>query len=133
LVKKVIFSMMLFLLLDCLGLAQNAPQKKPTPPQSPGTSDLVDGLAQRLSRELNVKTVIGEPIKAGAVTIIPILTVDIKFGGAAVAAPAGSNAPQRPMPPAGLFYMTGEARPLGFVAITKKGTRFIDLVKPNGK
>ena len=131
--KKVIFSMMFFLLVSCLGMAQNAPQRKSQPAQPPSTSDLVDGMAQRLSHDLNVKTVIGEPIKIGTVTLIPILMIDVKFGSAATTVPSGSTAPQNAVPPANLFYMTGEAKPLGFVAITKKGTRFINLVKSDAK
>jgi hypothetical protein len=130
LAKKVILSMVFFLLVDCLGMAQNAPQKKSQPAQPP---DLVDGMAQRLSHDLDVKTVIGEPIKVGSVTLIPILMIDVKFGSAATAAPSGATAPQSAVPPANLFYMSGEARPLGFVAITKKGTRFINLVKSAAK
>jgi len=125
--------MLLFLLINCFGMAQNAPQKKLPSAQTQGTSDFVDGMAQRLSHDLNVKTVIGEPIKVGSVTIIPILMMDLKFGSAATTAPGGSTAPQSAVPPANLFYMSGEARPLGFVAITKKGTRFINLVKSTAK
>ena len=64
--------------------------KKAQPVQPPGTSDLVDGIAQRLSRDLNVRTVIGEPIKVGSVTLIPILMIDVKFGSAATKVPSGT-------------------------------------------
>lgn len=79
-------------------------------------------MAQRIGDELHVKTVIGEPLKAGSVTIIPIMMINVGFGGGgAVMGGAG-------------FYMSGEARPLGFVAVTKKGTRFIAVGKiPHGK
>ncbi len=131
--KKIIFSMMFFLLVGSLAMAQNAPQKKAQPVQPPGTSDLVDSLAQRLGHDLNVKTVIGEPIKVGSVTLIPILMIDLKFGSAATKAPSGASAPQTAKSQANLFWMSGEARPLGFVAITGKGTRFINLVKSGTK
>ena len=131
--KKIIFAMMFFLLVGSLAIAQNAPQKKARPVQPPGTSDLVDSLAERLSHDLNVKTVIGEPIKVGSVTLIPILMIDLKFGSAATKAPSGTSAPQTAKSQANLFCMSGEARPLGFVAITGKGTRFINLVKSETK
>jgi uncharacterized spore protein YtfJ len=130
---KIIFSMIFFLLLECLGTAQNAPQKKPQTSQPPGTADLADSMAQRLGRELDVKTVIGEPIKVGSVTLIPIFMTDIKFGSAATTAPSEAPTPQGAVPPANLFYMSGQARPLGFVAITRKGTRFINVSKPTPK
>ena len=131
--KKIIFAMMFFLLVGSLAIAQNAPQKKARPVQPPGTSDLVDSLAERLSHDLNVKTVIGEPIKVGSVTLIPILMIDLKFGSAATKKLSGASAPQTAKSQANLFCMSGEARPLGFVAITGKGTRFINLVKSETK
>ncbi len=132
--KKIILSMMFFLLVGSLGMAQNAPQRKAQPIQPPGTSDLVDALAQRLSHDLNVKTVIGEPIKVGSVTLIPILMIDVKFGSAASKAPSGATtAPQSAQSQASLFYISGKARPLGFVAITGKGTRFINLARSDVK
>jgi uncharacterized spore protein YtfJ len=129
LAKKVLFSIVLFLLVECLGIAQNTPQNKSRPAQPPDTADFVDQMAQRLSRDLNVKTVIGEPIKVGSVTLIPILQIDTKFGSAGTTGPSGANAPKGAVPAANLFYMSGEARPLGFVAITKKGTHFIHVAK----
>ncbi len=131
--KKIIPSIMFLLLVGSLGMAQNAPQQKAKPVPPPSTSELVDGMAQRLSRDLNVRTVIGEPIKVGSVTLIPILMVDLKFGSVATKVPSRATAPQSAESQANLFYMSGEARPLGFVAITGKGTRFINLVKSDAK
>lgn len=131
--KKIIPSIMFLLLVGSLGMAQNAPQQKAKPVQPPSTSDLVDGMAQRMSHDLNVRTVIGDPIKVGSVTLIPILMIDVKFGSAATKVPRGATAPQSAESHANLFYMSGEARPLGVVAITGKGTRFINLVKSDAK
>ena len=62
---------------------------------------------------------VGEAIKAGSVTLIPILMVDVNFAGAGVAGPAsGAQGIEG-------FLMSGEVRPLGFVAVTKTKTRFI--------
>ncbi len=127
--KKIIFLITFFLMLGSLGIAQNAPQQKAKPVQPPpSTSDLVEGMAQRLSHDLNVRTVIGEPIKVGSVTLIPILMLDVKFGSAATNVPSGATVQQNTQSQPNLFYLSGEARPLGFVAVTARGTRFINLV-----
>jgi len=89
--------------------------------------ELAESLAQRLGKELHMKTAVGEAVKVGSVTLIPILMVDVNFAGAGVAGqPAGAPAPDG-------FLMSGEARPLGFVAVTKKGTRFISAITPPAK
>jgi len=49
--KKIMPSIMLLLLLG--SLAQNAPQQKAKPVQPPSTSDLVEDMAQLLSRDLS--------------------------------------------------------------------------------
>jgi uncharacterized spore protein YtfJ len=128
LARKVISSIIVLLLLGYFGIAQNAPQQK-TKPAPQGASEFIDSMAQRLSHDLNVKTVIGEPIKVGSVTLIPILMIDVKLGAAAAKPPSAATAPQNPASQANLVYMSGEARPLGFVAITGTGTRFISVVK----
>ena len=98
-------------------IAQTRPEKPAAATQPAG--DLANSLAERLSQQLHVKTFTGDPIKAGSVTLIPILTVDINFAGGA---PAGANAPA-----IDAFLMSGEARPVGFVAITPKGVRLIPV------
>ena len=127
--KQIIPLIIFLLLVSSFGMTQNAPQQKAKPVQPPSATDLVDAMAQRLSHDLNVRTVVGEPIKVGSVTLIPILMVDVTFGRAATKVPGGTTVPQSAESQANLFYMSGEARPLGFVAITGKGTRFINLVK----
>ncbi len=82
-----------------------------------------------------MKTVVGEPVKVGSVTLIPIMMIDVSFGGGGMAAPGGpaAAAPQKPAMGVDGFYMSGEARVLGFVAISKKGTRFISVSKTPAK
>jgi uncharacterized spore protein YtfJ len=84
---------------------------------------LADEMAKRLMGSLQVKTVVGEPMKVGKVTLIPIMMIDIGFGG------GGGGAPQAPEMGGKGFYMSGEARPLGFVVATKAGTKFISVGK----
>jgi len=124
--RKMLLFIAAGLLLGSLALGQNPPEKKPQAPALQPAHELADALAQRLSNDLHVKTVVGEPLKVGSVTLIPIMMIDVSFGG-------GGMAPQTPAIGADGFFMSGEARPLRFVAIGKKGTRFISVVKTPAK
>jgi uncharacterized spore protein YtfJ len=95
-----------------------APVKAPLP-----MDQLVEAMTQRLANSLQVKTIVGEPIKAGKVTLVPIIMVDIGFGG------GGMSMPQSPDQGGKGFYMSGEARPLGFIVITKSGAQFVSVGK----
>lgn len=102
-----------------------SPQSKPGAQSAPApaaqpANELANELAQRLSQQLRAKTVVGDPVKAGSVTLIPILMVDVNFAGGAKPAKAQEQAIEG-------YLMNGEARPLGFVAVTSKGTRFIPV------
>jgi len=122
------------LILASLAAGQDPPQKKSQAPASQPAHELADALAQRLSNDLHVKTVVGEPLKVGSVTLIPIMMMDVSFGGGGMAAPGSpAAAAQNPAPGVDGFFMRGEARPLGFVAIGKKGTRFISVAKTSAK
>ncbi|HEY1219453.1 MAG: hypothetical protein ABSE35_00150 [Bryobacteraceae bacterium] len=123
------------LILGSLAVGQNTPGKKSQSPAAQPANELAEAMAQRLSSDLHVKTVVGEPVKVGSVTLIPIMMIDVSFGGGGVAAPGNSTAatPQSPAMGADGFFMNGEARPLGFVAISKKGTRFISVGKTPAK
>lgn len=111
-------------------------------------ADVLAGeMAKRLSDEMQVKTVVGKALTVGSVTLIPILNVEVTFGGAGLlpppsppsptspqpapaarpAAAAASKAAQSPPLSGDLFLMNGEARPLGFIVVSKQGTRFISL------
>jgi uncharacterized spore protein YtfJ len=123
------------LILASLAVGQNPPAKKsPARAVQPAT-EMADALAQRLSNDLHVKTVVGEPVKVGAITLIPIMMIDVGFGGGGMSAPGApvAAAPQNLAPGVDGFFMSGEARPLGFVAIGKKGTRFISVARPAAK
>jgi uncharacterized spore protein YtfJ len=116
------------LVLVSLAVGQTQ-EKKPQAAAVQPAAELANALAQRLSGELHVKTVVGEPLKVGSVTLIPIMMIDVNFGGVGMAAPGSptATASQNPATGADGFFMSGEARPLGFVAITRKGTRFISV------
>ena len=133
--RRIVIVIAAALLLGSFAAGQNPPEKNPQPPAAQPANELADALAQRLSNDLHVKTVVGEPVKVGSVTLIPIMMIDINFGGGGIPASAGPTASAPQNPPAGInaFFMSGEARPLGFVAISKKGTRFISVGKTPAK
>lgn len=84
---------------------------------------LANSMAARLGNDLQVKTIVGQPMKVGRVTLIPIMMIDIGFGG------GGGGAPQAPDMGGKGFYMSGEARPIGFVVVGKSGTQFLSVGK----
>ena len=86
-------------------------------------SMLTKGMTERLSDSLDIKKVVGKPIKVGNVTIVPIIMIDVGFGGGG-GGPAG-----QPQMGAHGFGFGGEARPLGFVVISKSGVKFIPVGK----
>ncbi|MGA2267186.1 MAG: hypothetical protein ABSH44_01835 [Bryobacteraceae bacterium] len=133
--RKMVIVIAAGLAFGSLAAGQNPPEKKPQAPAVQPANELADALAQRLSKDLHVKTVVGEPVKVGSLTLIPIMMIDVSFGGGGMAAPGSpaAAAPQNPAMGVDGFFMSGEARPLGFVAISKKGTRFISVAKTPAK
>ena len=123
--KTILVVLVLSLFVNSTAIAQTPPDKKSAPPpKGPLPMDqLAEAMAQRLNTSLQVKTVVGEPKKIGTMTIIPILMIDIGFGG------GGGGAPQNPDMGGKGFYMSGEVRPVGFVVVTKAGTKFISVGK----
>ena len=84
---------------------------------------LAKGMTDRLSDSLHVKKAVGKPVKVGNVTIVPIIMIDVGFGGGG-GGPAG-----QPQMGAHGFGFGGEARPLGFVVISKAGVKFVPVGK----
>lgn len=77
---------------------------------------MTDAMAGRLTKNLKVKNIVGDPIKVGKVTIIPIIMIDIGYGGGGGGPGSG-------------FYIGGEAKPLGFVVLSKTGVKFLSAGK----
>ena len=124
--SKVLAVLVIGILMCGLAIARTQTEKK-TPASQSKTPlpmyQLANEMAKRLMGSLQVKTVVGEPMKVGKVTLIPIMMIDIGFGG------GGGGAPQAPEMGGKGFYMSGEARPLGFVVATKAGTKFVSVGK----
>ena len=113
-------------LFVCVLAQGQAPSPKTLQSQSQANLpmyQLAQEMAKRLNSSLQVKTVVGEPMKVGKVTLVPIMMIDIGFGG------GGGGAPQAPEMGGKGFYMSGEARPLGFVVVSKAGTKFVSVGK----
>jgi uncharacterized spore protein YtfJ len=117
------FVLGLFLCVLAQGQAQTEKKLQPQPKTPLPMYQLAEQMAKRLNSSLQVKTVVGEPMKVGKVTLIPIMMIDIGFGG------GGGGAPQAPEMGGKGFYMSGEARPLGFVIVSKTGTKFVSVGK----
>jgi hypothetical protein len=122
---KIIIFLVVALFLFPMVFAETQTEKKPlAQPKAPlPMYQLADAMGQRLTSNLQVKTIIGSPMKVGKVTLIPILMIEIGFGG------GGGGAPQNPDLGGKGFYMKGEARPMGFVVISKQGSKFISVGK----
>ncbi len=124
--SKILAFLAMGILVCGLGQVQAQTEKKLQPGAAKAPLpmyQLADEMAKRLTSSLQVKTVVGEPVKIGKVTLIPIMMIDIGFGG------GGGGAPQAPEMGGKGFYMSGEARPLGFVVTTKTGTKFVSVGK----
>jgi uncharacterized spore protein YtfJ len=125
--EKLIVLFVTGLLLFSLASAETPGQEKTQPQAQAKTSNpvllITEAMANRLNNNLQVKNIVGQPMKVGQVTIIPILMIEVGFGG------GGGGPTQGPQTGGRGFYMSGEARPLGFVVISKAGTKFISAGK----
>ena len=113
----------LFFLVNAIGYAKEQPKKTKTVAivEHP-VSVMTQAMTERLAKKLHVKNIVGDPVKVGDMTIIPIIMIDIGYGGGEGGPPGGQQM-------GGGFYMSGEAKPLGFVIITKAGVKFISAGK----
>lgn len=118
---KLTLLILAFLFLFGVSIAQEKPKAKDASVNP--IALLTKAMTARLSDNLHVKNVVGEPVKVGNVTIVPIIMVDVGFGGGGGGPSVGTQ-----MGAHG-FYMSGEATPLGFVVISKAGAKFVPVGK----
>jgi uncharacterized spore protein YtfJ len=128
------------LALGAVALGQAPEQQGPAVSPTRAASELADSLARRVGESLHVKAVVGRSVTVGSVTLIPILRIDVNFVGGALVSPGGPStsapeaaAPQAPPGGADGFLVSGEARPLGFVVVTRQGTRFLSVAQTSAK
>jgi len=119
----IVLTMGLMLFSLAIGVSLAEEKAKVQGKQESSLSMLTKGMTTRLASNLHVKNIVGDPIKVGKVTIIPIIMIDIGFGGGG-GGPSGSQT----MGGSG-FGMGGEVKPLGFIIISKKETRFVSVGK----
>lgn len=118
-----ILSLFLLFLVGSSGFAGEQTEKTP-PKKAVNLEDPISAMTQamigQLAKNLHVKNIVGDPVKVGSMTIVPIIMIDIGYGG-------GEGGPDKMR--SGGFYMGGEARALGFVIITKKEVKFVSVGK----
>ncbi len=116
-----IISLFVFLLVASAPVLE---KKSPNiqPQQQNPIIKLTQSMTERLIKNLHIKKIVGEPIKVGSTTIIPIIMLDIGYGG-------GGGGPAGGKQMGGGFYLGGEAKPLGFIIITKSETKFVSAGK----
>ena len=118
---KVVLVFAAVFLVFGVSVAQEKP--KPEGQTISAVAMLTKGMTDRLSDSLHVKKAVGTPIKVGNVTIVPIIMIDVGFGG------GGGGPVGQPQMGAHGFGFGGEARPLGFVVISKAGVKFVPVGK----
>ena len=126
-------SLMLFFLVEGLALSQEKQQKeqpKAQFAQENPVAMMARAMTERLTKNLQVKNIVGDPIKVGNVTVIPIIMIDIGYGGGGGGGPVMQTGagPQMQMGGSG-FGMKGEAKVLGFIVLSKAGVKFIAAEK----
>ena len=116
-VLVLIISLFVFLLVASVPVPEKKAPNIQTQQQNP-IIKLTQSMTERLIKNLHIKKIVGDPVKIGSTTIIPIIMLDIGYGG-------GGGGPAGGKQMGGGFYLGGEAKPLGFIIITKSETKFI--------
>ncbi|MCD6545868.1 MAG: tetratricopeptide repeat protein [Thermotogae bacterium] len=85
-----------------------------------GIELLASTMIEKIFGELNGNYVVGDPIKAGNMVLIPLCSVEVSFGGGLGGSPAIGGG--------GMGKVS--VKPMGFLAIEDGKTRFIPLERP---
>jgi hypothetical protein len=120
--KFLVFAVM-SLMLSSLSFAASPAEEKPKALAQHPVSMFTKSMSQSLLGNIHVKNIVGDPIKVGNVTIIPVILIDVGYGG------GGGGSVQGQGPVGVGFGLSGEAKPLGFIVITKEETKFISVAK----
>ena len=91
----------------------------------------IESLARSVQDSLTSKTIYGDPITAGAVTVVPVAKVAFGFGGGGG---GGSGPPTEDGAPnggsGGGGGGGGGVEPIGFIEITESGSRWVPVEPP---
>jgi len=124
---------MLFCLVEGLALSQEKIQKEPPKAQAVMENTIAmmaKAMTERLTNNLQVKNIVGDPIKVGNVTVIPIIMIDIGYGGGGGGGPVSQTGGGSQVQMGGSgFGMKGEAKVLGFIVLSKAGVKFVAAEK----
>ncbi len=107
----------------------------------PDVFDTIENAMQMLRERLSVKTVYGDPVTADGITVIPVSKVSFGFGGGGGSAPRGvsgetlagnGDAASRSGSGGGMGG-GGMVEPLGYIEISKAGSRWVPLEPPRAE
>ena len=108
----------------------------------PDVFDTIESAMQMLRERLSVTTVYGDPVTADGITVIPVSKVSFGFGGGGGSAPRGvsdetlagnGDAAIRAGLRTGGMGGGGMVEPLGYIEISKAGSRWVPLEPPRAE
>jgi uncharacterized spore protein YtfJ len=93
----------------------------------------IESLARNVQDSLSTKTIYGDPITAGAVTVVPVAEVRFGFGGGGGGGDGPAleeGAPSTGSGSGGGGGGGGAVEPVGFIEITETGSRWVPVEPP---
>ena len=107
----------------------------------PDVFDTIENAMQMLRERLSVTTVYGDPVIAEGITVIPVSKVSFAFGGGGGSAPrgvsdetlAGNGDAASQAGGGGGMGGGGMVEPLGYIEISKTGSRWVPLEPPRAE
>ena len=106
----------------------------------PDVFDTIENATQMLRERLSVTTVYGDPVTAEGITIIPVSKVSFAFGGGGVAPRGVSDETLAGNGDASVNAGSGSGmggggmvEPLGYIEISKAGSRWVPLEPPRSE
>ncbi len=92
----------------------------------------IESLARSVQDSLSTKTIYGDPITAGGVTVVPVAEVRFGFGGGGGGGtgPSGEGGGNTGGGSGGGGGGGGGVRPVGFIEITESGSRWVPVEPP---
>jgi len=100
----------------------------------PQIFNTIEGLARSFQERLTVTTVYGDPITAGAVTVVPVAKVQFGFGGGGGGGSGEGDAEHGGAGTGGGGGGGGGGKvdAVGYIEISDAGSRWVPMEKPRG-